>query len=418
MRGHSRRRSWRAAVAATATGMALVASAGVAHAAAPDPQATSSTGDVTISVVPTQAWTDTGVTVEAGDRLSIAASGLVHLGAPPIDSMAPTGLPWGPQCAAIGGGNAAAWPAPGLSCYSLIGRIGSGAAFEIGDGGTFEADADGALVVGTNDNNFTDNSGAWSAAVRASASGAGAEGETATQGGSLMVVALVAGLLLAGMAALLLLLRKRAARGAVFELPGTLRAGRIDVRVGRDGTVWRVDRAGDEQPFVPFASDFAALGVEGRHGTFTWQGLQFRAVRSRLRFAGGHGEVGTPGEYVSASSGMTLDPRGHTGGLLPLSLPGAWVFTLVSVDTDTDSDEDTRHAAADGRLTMFIRDDQPFRPQADEIVASFRAFLDDLDRLLAEREARRADVRRAEASTETPAEVSDDVPTAVPARAE
>ena len=40
---------------------------------------------------------------------------------------------------------------------------------------------------------------------------------------------------------------------------------------------------------------------------------------------------------------------------------------------------------------MFIREDEPFRPQAESIIASLRAFLDDLDRLLAEREARHRD---------------------------
>ena len=84
---------------------------------------------------------------------------------------------------------------------------------------------------------------------------------------------------------------------------------------------------------------------------------------------------------------MTLGADGHTQGLVPLSLAGAWVFTLVSVDTDAEATNSSTH----GHITMFIREDEPFRPQADRIIASLRAFLDDLDRLLAEREAQRRD---------------------------
>ena len=84
---------------------------------------------------------------------------------------------------------------------------------------------------------------------------------------------------------------------------------------------------------------------------------------------------------------MTLGADGHTQGLVPLSLAGAWVFTLGSVDTTAEA----QHSTAHGHITMFIREDEPFRPQADRIIASLRAFLDDLDRLLAEREARHHD---------------------------
>jgi hypothetical protein len=281
----------------------------------------------------------------------------------------------------------------------LLGRIGSGQPFAIGGGGAIKVDAAGELALGTNDNNFTDNSGAWSAVVTPAASapsGASADTQNATGGGSLAVVALGGVVVVAALAALFVFLRKRAAREPVFDLSDTLRVGRIDVRITRDGTVWRIDRTGEQQQFVPFASDFGLVGTAGKHGTFSWRGLQFRAVRSHGRFGRGHGEARMPGQYAAASAGMILDPRGYTEGVLPLSLPGAWVFTLVSVDTGPDSDENTHRASANGHLTMFIRDDQPFRSQADELIASFRAFLDDLDRLLAEREAKRATAARTE----------------------
>ncbi len=145
--------------------------------------------------------------------------------------------------------------------------------------------------------------------------------------------------------------------------------------------------SGEEHLFVPFARDFTPIGLDGRRNSFAWRDLEFNAVRSPLRFARPHGEVVVPGEYVSASAGMTLGANGLTQGLVPLSLAGAWVFTLVSVDTDAEATNSSTH----GHITMFIREDEPFRPQADRIMASLRAFLDDLDRLLAEREAQRRD---------------------------
>ena len=179
---------------------------------------------------------------------------------------------------------------------------------------------------------------------------------------------------------------RRSTREPAFDLPQALRVGRIDVRIARDRTLWRID-GGREDPFVPFAHDFTSIGLDGRRNSFAWRDLEFRAVRSRVRFARPQGEVVLRGEDVAASAGMTLGADGHTQGLVPLSLTGAWVFTLGSVDTGAEATTSSAH----GHITMFIREDEPFRPQADRIIASLRAFLDDLDRLLAEREARQRD---------------------------
>ena len=162
MRADTRRRRWRSVVATTAMSVALGSTMGASAAAAAAQDAP--TDDMTTSVVPTQGWTATGVMLRAGTDVAIRASGRIHFGQSPIDRMAPAGLPWGPQCEAVAGPGAQ-WVAPGLDCYALIGRIGSGPPFVIGNGATVDAAADGELMLAANDDNFADNSGAWSVAV-------------------------------------------------------------------------------------------------------------------------------------------------------------------------------------------------------------------------------------------------------------
>jgi len=65
----------------------------------------------------------------------------------------------GPQI----GGNADA--CPGLIHWSLVGKIGGGACFQLGSHGTFTASASGNLVLLLNDDLYFDNSGSWNACV-------------------------------------------------------------------------------------------------------------------------------------------------------------------------------------------------------------------------------------------------------------
>ncbi len=141
------------------------------------------------------------------------------------------------------------WAVPGLDCYALIGRVGSGQPFVIGNGASIDAAADGELMLAVNDDNFADNSGAWSAVVsvpKPSAPGTPAVGETTAvaetskQGLSMAVVALV-GVALLVVALAVVWVRRRSTREPTFDLPKTLRAGRIDVRIARDRTLWRID---------------------------------------------------------------------------------------------------------------------------------------------------------------------------------
>jgi Protein kinase domain len=107
-------------------------------------------------------WTDTGITVQAGDRLSITAAGEIYVAA----VSASEGPGGNPACtpATTYPAQSAQFPAPGLPCWSLIGRIGGGAPFEVGSSAQLTATS-GELYLGVDDDSFTGNSGNWSATV-------------------------------------------------------------------------------------------------------------------------------------------------------------------------------------------------------------------------------------------------------------
>jgi hypothetical protein len=113
-------------------------------------------------------WTATGLTVHKGETIKIRATGFIHFGLTPIDHLTPTGMAKRSGCDALTGrreSTASPRPAPRLDCWSLIGKIGGGGPFAVGDSKTLEAANDGELSLGVNDNYLRDNAGTWSAAV-------------------------------------------------------------------------------------------------------------------------------------------------------------------------------------------------------------------------------------------------------------
>ncbi|MDP9333666.1 MAG: hypothetical protein M3Q30_10200 [Actinomycetota bacterium] len=125
-----------------------------------------------ISVAPRQVWTNTGVALRSGDAVTIRASGRIHFGDSPIDKLTPAGIRRGTPCNAITshkGPGATVWPAPQLDCWALIGRIGVGPPFAIGNARTFRVATKGVLALGVNDNYLPDNSGTWKATVSVTA---------------------------------------------------------------------------------------------------------------------------------------------------------------------------------------------------------------------------------------------------------
>jgi hypothetical protein len=121
---------------------------------------------VTVSVPGTAPWTDTGLSVRPGDTISITTSGTIF-----IAGSDPGKTPAGdPGCTAADSPTDT-WVAPGLTCWSMIGRIGNNTAFEVGTGTGFTAASSGELSLGVNDNFFGDNSGAWTADITVTSGG-------------------------------------------------------------------------------------------------------------------------------------------------------------------------------------------------------------------------------------------------------
>lgn len=104
-----------------------------------------------------QQWTDTGVTLSSGDRAVITAAGL--LTGPAGQAMTPAG---DPSCTPSAGypDQSAAFPAPDLPCWSLVGRIGTGPVFEVGTAAQVTGTA-GRLYLAVNEPGATGDSGSW-----------------------------------------------------------------------------------------------------------------------------------------------------------------------------------------------------------------------------------------------------------------
>ena len=108
---------------------------------------------LTFFVPGTQPWTSTNLVLAAGQSVGFVAAGQVA-----VNNYA-SELPDGdPTCVPD-----TSFTAPGLTCYSLIGRIGASPPFEIGAARNLTVATSGILYLGVNDqvNAFGDNSGQW-----------------------------------------------------------------------------------------------------------------------------------------------------------------------------------------------------------------------------------------------------------------
>jgi hypothetical protein len=118
---------------------------------------TGQSGAVTVHA--NQAWTSTGITVTKGQVVTLQSSGEVQLS------------PDGGDTATLGGSKQGRrmtnGPLPGALAGALIGRVGNGRAFGIGDQGTLTMPESGLFYLGVNDDNVSDNHGAFSVTVTA-----------------------------------------------------------------------------------------------------------------------------------------------------------------------------------------------------------------------------------------------------------
>ena len=104
-----------------------------------------------------QAWTDTGITVNAGDRVVFNASGQIAFGRGSSQTSDPNGNP---------AERRANYPDPTVPVGALLGKIGNSAPFAIGmQTQPLGMPASGRLMLGINDNELGDNSGFYTVTV-------------------------------------------------------------------------------------------------------------------------------------------------------------------------------------------------------------------------------------------------------------
>lgn len=114
------------------------------------------TSGTTIRVPGNQAWTDTGITVNQGDKVAFQASGEITYGRSPGQTATPDG----------GADRRPNYPLPSVPVGALIGRIGNGTPFGIGtQTQPLPMPASGRLMLGVNDNELADNGGFYTVVV-------------------------------------------------------------------------------------------------------------------------------------------------------------------------------------------------------------------------------------------------------------
>jgi hypothetical protein len=114
---------------------------------------------LTVQVPANRAWTDTGVVVNQGDRVTFMATGQIHYTG--ADLAGPDGVPV-PVLS-----NRRRYPLPTAGVGALIGRIGDGAPFVIGNNTQpIVMPVAGQLALGVNDDGLDDNSGAFTVRIQ------------------------------------------------------------------------------------------------------------------------------------------------------------------------------------------------------------------------------------------------------------
>jgi hypothetical protein len=131
---------------------------------APSAVATSGAGAAagTITVPASQAWTDTGITVKKGDRLSFTTTGQITIASGSNPEFVAT-----PDGAGNYNGARTGYPVPAMAIGGLIAKVNNGSPFPIGSNTQpITMPSDGKLYLGVNDTQVSDNSGAFSVTIR------------------------------------------------------------------------------------------------------------------------------------------------------------------------------------------------------------------------------------------------------------
>ncbi len=110
-----------------------------------------------VQVNANQQWNDTGLDVKKGDRVAFRTTGQINFGGNQEQNAGPDGN---------GSVRNPSFPVPVMPAGGLIGKVGGSAAFPIGSNAQpITMPADGRLMLGVNDNEIGDNSGAFSVVV-------------------------------------------------------------------------------------------------------------------------------------------------------------------------------------------------------------------------------------------------------------
>jgi hypothetical protein len=127
------------------------------NAVATTGSSTASGGGNTITVSGQQAWTPTGITVTKGQKLTFNTTGEVQLSADSNDKATSAG--------SVTGRYAQRSAMPRALAGALIGKIGNGQPFGIGNMTSIVAPASGQLFLGVNDDSFGDNQGSFQVTI-------------------------------------------------------------------------------------------------------------------------------------------------------------------------------------------------------------------------------------------------------------
>ena len=135
-------------------------------AATPTPSASNG---VSVRVDAQQQWVDSGLTVRQGDLVTFRASGQIQTA--PGETVTPDGDGRGPSDTSRrslprGRATLRGYPAPDVAVGALLGKVGDGAPFGIGtQTQPLTMTTSGRLMLGVNDTDFGDNSGAFTVVV-------------------------------------------------------------------------------------------------------------------------------------------------------------------------------------------------------------------------------------------------------------
>jgi len=120
-------------------------------------QSASGVDQRTVTVPATQPWADTGLNVRQGETIFLSPSGQIQFGPNAEHTAGPAGSTTGLIERRA--------PLPTTLAGALIGRVGNGRPFGIGDQASIQMPATGRLFLGINDVNFGDNNGSFAVTV-------------------------------------------------------------------------------------------------------------------------------------------------------------------------------------------------------------------------------------------------------------